>query len=137
MVIGTALIRLLAFASLTARDITLEMASEVLSSFFQSDSIGPLKIADVIDVVSDYSGLSIDQLKSKRRTQDLARYRQVAMYLAREMTGASLNQIGRSFGGRDHSTVSHACQRVKELSAADPQFRGLVKTITERTRERR
>ena len=132
-----ALIRLLAFASLTARDITMEMASEVLSSFFQSDSVGPLKIADVIDAVSDYSGLSIDQLKSKRRTQDLARYRQVAMYLAREMTGASLNQIGRSFGGRDHSTVSHACHRVKELSASDPRFRGLVKTITERARERR
>ena len=47
--------------------------------------------------------VTVDQLKSKRRTQDLARARQIAMYLAREMTGASLNQIGRAFGGRDHS----------------------------------
>jgi chromosomal replication initiator protein len=132
-----ALIRLLAFASLTAREITLDMASEVLSSFIQSETTGPLRIADVLDAVSDYSGFTVDQLKSKRRTQDLARYRQVAMYLAREMTGASLNQIGRAIGGRDHSTVSHACNKVKTLIAREPQFRGAVKTITDRTRERR
>jgi chromosomal replication initiator protein len=132
-----ALIRLLAFASLTARDITLDMASEVLSSFIQSDSTGLIRIAEVLDAVSDYSGFSVDQLKSKRRTQDLARYRQVAMYLARDMTGASLNQIGRALGGRDHSTVSHACNKIKQLIAEEPQFRGVVKTITERTRKKK
>jgi chromosomal replication initiator protein len=131
-----ALIRLLAFASLTARDITLDMASEVLSSFIQSDSAGPIRIAEILDAVSDYSGFTVDQLKSKRRTQDLARYRQVAMFLAREMTGSSLNQIGRALGGRDHSTVSHACNKVKTLMEGEPQFRGMVKTITDRTRER-
>jgi chromosomal replication initiator protein len=121
-----ALIRLLAFASLTARDLTLEMASEVLSSFFQVDSKGSVMIADVIRVVSKHYHVSADQLKSKRRTQDLALARQVAMYVAREKIGASLNQIGRAFGKRDHTTVLHACQKIKKLTTSDPKFRGEV-----------
>jgi len=131
-----ALIRLLAFASLTGREISLEMASEVLSSFFQGSSTGPVKIADVMKVVSDVHDLSVDQLKSKRRTQDLARARQIAMYLAREMTGASLNQIGRAFGGRDHSTVSHACQKITGDMKSDPRFKGAVLDIQDRVRGR-
>jgi len=132
-----ALIRLLAFASLTGREISLEMASEVLSSFFQGNSAGPLKIADVMTVVGDAHELTVDQLKSKRRTQDLARARQIAMYLAREMTGASLNQIGRAFGGRDHSTVAHACQKIQKEMGVDPRFRGSVRDLQDRLRERR
>ena len=130
-----ALIRLLAFASLTGRDITLEMASEVLSSFFQGNSVGPVKIADVMTVVGKFHDFSADQLKSKRRTQDLARARQIAMFLAREMTGASLNQIGRAFGGRDHSTVAHACQKIQKDMGADPRFRGTVRDLQDRLRE--
>jgi chromosomal replication initiator protein len=132
-----ALIRLLAFASLTGREISLEMASEVLSSFFQGSSSGPVKIADVMKVVSDVHDMTVDQLKSKRRTQDLARARQIAMYLAREMTGASLNQIGRAFGGRDHSTVSHACQKITGEMKGDPRFRGAVLDIKDRVRGRK
>jgi len=132
-----ALIRLLAFASLTGREISLEMASEVLSSFFQGNASGPLKIADVMTVVSKAHDLTVDQLKSKRRTQDLARARQIAMYLAREMTGASLNQIGRAFGGRDHSTVAHACQKINKDMAVDPRFRGSVRDLQDRLRDRR
>ncbi|MGD9548173.1 MAG: chromosomal replication initiator protein DnaA [Candidatus Krumholzibacteriia bacterium] len=129
-----ALIRLLAFASLTGREISLEMASEVLSSFFRGNSGGPVRIADVMDVVCKAHDLSVDQLKSKRRTQDLARARQLAMFLAREMTGASLNQIGRAFGGRDHSTVAHACQKIQKDIGADPRFRGSVRDLQERLR---
>ena len=132
-----ALIRLLAFASLTGREISLEMASEVLSSFFQGNSSGPVKIADVMKVVSDATDVSVDQLKSKRRTQDLARARQMAMYLSREMTGASLNQIGRAFGGRDHSTVAHACQKIGKDMGDDPRFRGYVLDLQDKVRGRR
>ena len=129
-----ALIRLLAFASLTGREISLEMASEVLSSFFQGSSSGPVKIADIMEVVADAHDLTVDQLKSKRRTQDLARARQIAMYLAREMTDASLNKIGRAFGGRDHSTVSHACHKIQADQSSDPRFRGAVKSLQDRIR---
>lgn len=127
-----ALIRLLAFASLTGRDISLEMASEVLSSFFQGHSTGPVKIADVMSLVAEAHDMTVDQLKSKRRTQDLARARQIAMYLAREMTGASLNQIGRAFGGRDHSTVAHACQKIQRDVGSNPRFRGSVRDMQDR-----
>ena len=129
-----ALIRLLAFASLTGREISLEMASEVLSSFFQGNSTGPVKIADVMTVVAECTDVTVDQLKSKRRTQDLARARQIAMNLARDMTGASLNQIGRAFGGRDHSTVSYACQKIKTDMDSDPRFRGVVRNIKDKIR---
>ncbi len=131
-----ALVRLLAFASLTGREISLEMASEVLSSYFQSNSAGPVKIADVMEVAADVHGFSVDQLKSKRRTQDLARARQIAMHLARELTGASLNQIGRAFGGRDHSTVAYACQKISTEMAKDPRFRGAVRDLMDRVRQR-
>ena len=131
-----ALIRLLAFASLTGNEISLEMASEVLSSFFQGNSAGPIKIADVMKIVGDVHDVTVDQLKSKRRTQDLARARQIAMYLSREMTGASLNQIGRAFGNKDHSTVSHACQKIAGLMKTDARFRGAVLDIQDRIRGR-
>jgi chromosomal replication initiator protein len=130
-----ALIRLLAFASLMRKEISLELASEVLSTYFEGNSAGPVRIADVMEVVARHFDFSVDQLKSKRRTQDLARARQVAMHLARELTGASLNQIGRAFGGRDHSTVSHACNLVKGLTGEDPQFRGLLKDLANEIRQ--
>ncbi len=131
-----ALIRLLAFASLTGREISLEMASEVLSSFFQGSSTGPVKIANVMEVVAETMDVTVDQLKSKRRTQDLARARQIAMNLAREMTGASLNQIGRSFGNRDHSTVSYACQKIQTDMDNDPRFRGVVRNMMDKIRNK-
>jgi chromosomal replication initiator protein len=132
-----ALIRLLAFASLTGREISLEMASEVLSSFFQGNSSGPVKIADVMKVVAEATDMTVDQLKSKRRTQDLARARQMAMYLSREMTGASLNQIGRAYGGRDHSTVAHACAKIAKDMRDDPRFRGFVLDLQDKIRGRK
>jgi len=132
-----ALIRLLAFASLTGREISLEMASEVLSSFFQGNSSGPVKIADVMKVVAEATDMTVDQLKSKRRTQDLARARQIAMHLSREMTGASLNQIGRAYGGRDHSTVAHACAKIGKDMRDDPRFRGFVLDLQDKIRGRR
>ena len=131
-----ALIRLLAFASLMRKEITQELASEVLSSYFAGNSTGPVKIADVMEVVANHFEFTVDQLKSKRRTQDLARARQVAMHLARDMTGASLNQIGRAHGGRDHSTVAHACNLIGKLAKEDPKYRGLLKDLSVQIRDR-
>jgi chromosomal replication initiator protein len=96
-----------------------------------------VKIADVMTVVADAHDVTVDQLKSKRRTQDLARARQIAMFLAREMTGASLNQIGRAFGGRDHSTVSHACQKIHGETKTDPRFRGFVRDIQDKIQNKK
>jgi chromosomal replication initiator protein len=131
-----ALVRLLAFASLMRREISLDMASEVLSSYFEGNSSGPVRIADVLEVVGNHLEFTVDQLKSKRRTQDLARARQIAMYLARDLTGASLNQIGRACGGRDHATVSHGIKKIEATAKTDPRLRGTLKDITAKIRER-
>ena len=125
-----ALIKLLAFASLTGSEISLDMASEVLSSVIRTVPTRAATIADVMKAVCEHHGVTIDQLKSKRRTQDLALARQTAMYLAREIVGATLTQIGRAFGGRDHTTVMHACKKIKAMSEKDPRFRGVLKDLS-------
>ena len=125
-----ALIKLLAFASLTGSEINLEMASEVLSSIIQASPSRAATIADATKVVCEHYRVTVDQLKSKRRTQDLALARQVAMYIAREKVGATLTQIGRAFGDRDHTTVMHACKKIHRLSQEDPLFRGTLKDLT-------
>ncbi len=127
-----ALVKLQAFATVTGSEINLEMAAEVLSSVFQDTPVKAASIADAMDLISGHYRVSIDQLKSKRRTQDLALARQVAMFIAREKVGASLNQIGRAFGNRDHTTVLHACQKVRSLTEKDPQFRGTIKDLLAR-----
>jgi chromosomal replication initiator protein len=124
-----ALIRLLAFASLTGNEISLEMASETLSSYFQASPARIVSIADVASLVADRFHVTVDQLKSKKRTQDVALARQVAMYVARETVGASLSMIGRAFGNRDHTTVMHACHKVSLLCNQDPKFRGRIKDL--------
>ena len=122
-----ALVKLQAFATVTGNEINLDMASEVLSSVFQASPARAVTIADIMNLISEYYDVTVEQLKSKRRTQDLALARQVAMYVAREKVGASLNQIGRAFGNRDHTTVLHACHKVKKLRDGDPLFRGVIK----------
>ncbi|MCB1151674.1 chromosomal replication initiator protein DnaA [bacterium] len=127
-----ALIKLQAFASLTRCEISLEMAKEVLSSVLQASPSRAATIADAMKVVSDHFSVPIDQLKSKRRTQDLALARQVGMYLAREKVGAPFEKIGRVFGNRDHTTVMHAVKKIQAKMDGDPYFRGVVKDLVER-----
>jgi len=127
-----ALIKLQAFASLTRCEISLEMAKEVLSSVLQASPSRAATIADAMKVVSDHFSVPIDQLKSKRRTQDLALARQVGMYLAREKVGAPFEKIGRVFGNRDHTTVMHAVKKIQAKMDGDPYFRGVVKDLAER-----
>ena len=86
-------------------------------------------MADLIRAVSSRYGISIDVLRSKLRSKPVAYARQVAMYLCRENTKSSLNQIGRKFGGRDHTTVHHAWTKMAELEATDPEFRGELRDI--------
>lgn len=123
------LIRLLAYSSVNKEDINIEMARRVLSDTFgtrkRSISIDQIKKA-----VSDSFDISIDLLSAKKKTQNVALARQVAMYLTRKLTGNSLKSIGEAFGGRDHSTVIHACNLVQRLISEDHDFRQRVELIT-------
>jgi len=117
-----ALNTLAARANFTGRAITTEFAQETLRDLLraQQQAIG---IPNIQKVVADYYGLQIKDLLSKRRTRSLARPRQVAMALAKELTEHSLPEIGDAFAGRDHTTVLHACRQIRTLMDTDGKLR--------------
>ncbi|HSJ06653.1 MAG TPA: chromosomal replication initiator protein DnaA [Longimicrobiales bacterium] len=124
-----AVIKLLAYSSLTRREVTLELAKEALGGVLRSGP--PVELtADLIrDRVAAEWGTTVDGLTSKRRTKDLTVPRQVAMYLIRELLDLSLVEVGNLFGGRDHSTVIHAVNKVEEDMGEDDAFRARVELL--------
>jgi len=126
------LVRLMAVASLTHQDITLDLAEEVLAQYVtpEPDRMTPERI---LLTVGDKFGIQGEALCGKRRTRTVALPRQVAMYLTRQLTDLSLVEIGRMFGGRDHSTVLYACDKVGAMITADSEFadkiNGLISTL--------
>lgn len=117
-----ALNRISAHASLVGRTITLEMTQEVLADLLRS-SERRITIDEIQKKVAEHYNIRVSDMHSARRARQVARPRQVAMYLAKQLTPRSLPEIGRKFGGRDHTTVIHAVRRIEELSAFDPVFR--------------
>ena len=117
-----ALNTLAARANFTGRAITAEFAQETLRDLLRAQQQA-ISIANIQKAVADYYGLQIKDLLSKRRTRSLARPRQVAMALAKELTEHSLPEIGDAFAGRDHTTVLHACRQIKLLCESDGKLR--------------
>jgi chromosomal replication initiator protein len=129
-----ALIRVVAFGSLTGRPVTAELADEVLAGLYPELNARRCSVDDVQQGICAAFGISMEQLLSHSRAQPIAWPRQVAMYLARELTDATLPQIGRAFGGRNHTTVLHACMRTAERMAADPETYETVRRLTDEVR---
>jgi chromosomal replication initiator protein len=124
------LIRLLAYASLTGRDISMALAQEVLRDVLHRDD--RVVTIDLIQkFVADYYQLRLSELKSRNNAKSIAMPRQVAMYLSKSLTSASLPEIGRSFGGKHHSTVIHSIKRVNERRQNDTTFDKLIDTFLE------
>jgi chromosomal replication initiator protein len=126
------LTRMIAFCALTAREMTVELAQEVLGELWGEDE----KIITIDQIqrrVCDFFSLKMSDLKAKNRTKAIAFPRQVAMYLSRQMTHSSLSEIGRAFGGKDHTTVLHAVDKIQTLLQDDPKLRktidGLVQSV--------
>jgi chromosomal replication initiator protein len=126
------LTRMIAFCALTAREMTVDLAQEVLGELWGEDE----KIITIDHIqrrVCDFFGLKMSDLKAKNRTKAIAFPRQVAMYLSRQMTHSSLAEIGRAFGGKDHTTVLHAVDKIQTLLQDDPKLRktidGLVQSV--------
>ncbi|MFP6665651.1 MAG: chromosomal replication initiator protein DnaA [Deltaproteobacteria bacterium] len=131
-----ALTRLGAMASLNGREIDVEFAREVLTPHARV-SASPITMDHVKKVVAEHFGLSVTELCSKRRTQHIAQARQVAMHLAREVIGASYPSIGSEFGGRDHSTVIHACKKIIQQRNENPGFTTTLRSLEEAVRQKR
>ncbi|MCI0370576.1 MAG: chromosomal replication initiator protein DnaA [candidate division NC10 bacterium] len=122
------LVRLVAFASLTGQEISLQLAQEVLKELVRDDRT--INIDHIQRLVADYYHLKVKDLISRNRNRGVVLPRQVAMYLSRAHTGASLPDIGSAFGGKDHSTVIHSCAKVRDLLARDDAFRKQVTELT-------
>ncbi len=120
-VLEGALTRLFAFASLVGREINLDMTQECLADILRA-SERKVTIDEIIRKVADHYTLRISDLLSARRARSVARPRQVAMYLSKTLTTRSLPDIGRRFGGRDHTTVIHAIRKIEELRVTDAQI---------------
>lgn len=122
-----ATIKLLAYSSLTRREITVELAREALGGVLADPSPAvDLTLAGIREHVARSWGVSVEELNSKRRTKEITLPRQIAMYLIRELLGLPLVDIGRAFGGRDHSTVIHSVQKIEELLVTDESLRERV-----------
>ncbi len=120
-VLEGALTRLFAFASLVGREITLELTQDCLADILRA-SDRKITVEEIQRKVSDHYNIRLSDLIGPKRLRNYARPRQVAMYLAKSMTNRSLPEIGRRFGGRDHTTVMHGVRRIEELRATDSQI---------------
>ncbi len=120
-VLEGALTRLFAFASLVGREITMDMVQECLADILRA-SERKVTVEEIMRKVADHYHLRMSDLLSPRRARNVARPRQVAMYLSKQLTSKSLPDIGRRFGGRDHTTVIHAVRKVEELTHTDHQI---------------
>jgi chromosomal replication initiator protein len=120
-VLEGALTRLFAFASLVGREITLDLAQDCLSDILRA-SDRKVTIEEIQRKVSEHFNIRLSDMIGPKRTRTIARPRQVAMYLSKQLTTRSLPEIGRRFGGRDHTTIMHGVRKVEELKAADHQL---------------
>jgi chromosomal replication initiator protein len=134
-----ALIRVVAFGSLTGRPVTAELAAEVLAGLYPElrKRRSAATVAEIQERTAEAFGITVDQLVSTSRAGGIAWPRQIAMYLARELTNQTLPAIGRAFGGRNHTTVLHAYKRTAERIAGDSDAFEVVRRLTESLNESR
>ena len=124
-----ALTTIYAVATTTSRQITLELAQTALAG--QIESVARhISITDIIEVVTNHFDVRLADLQSKKRSQSIAMPRQICMYLARNLTKHSLEEIGGHLGGRDHTTVMHACSKIGQADHSEPQMHALLGELT-------
>ncbi|HHU82821.1 MAG TPA: chromosomal replication initiator protein DnaA [Firmicutes bacterium] len=124
-----ALIRVIAYSSLTNQPITLDLTIDFLKDIIISQQEKRVSISLIQNTIAEYYHLSPEELRAKKRTKDVTLPRQLAMYLCRELTDSSLPKIGEEFGGRDHTTVIYACDKIREQMNKDPSFNRIVQDL--------
>ena len=132
------LIRVVAHASLTGVPLTVDSANQTLRDLIaKEESSTPVSLEKIQEVVARHYHVELPDMKSKRRTDAIAFPRQIAMYLSRELTDFSTTHIGDAFGGKDHTTVMHATNKIKSRLESDPFFAALINKITQEIRSGR
>jgi chromosomal replication initiator protein len=126
-----ALIRVVAYSSLINKDINADLAAEALKDIIPSAKPKVITIQEIQRVVGEQFNVKLEDFKAKKRTKSVAFPRQIAMYLSRELTDFSLPKIGEEFGGRDHTTVIHAHEKISKLLQTDPALQKQIQEIQE------
>ena len=124
-----ALIRVMAYSSIHKEPITMELAQSALKDIFPENIKKPVTIDKIQDIVSDFYKIKLEDFMAKKRTRQIAYPRQIAMYLCRELTSASLPRIGELFGGRDHTTVIHAHDKIARERLQDLKLDSTLKDL--------
>lgn len=124
-----ALIRVVAFSSLHNKDINADLAAEALKDIIPSSKPKIITVLDIQKVVGEHFNVRLEEFTGKKRTKSIAYPRQIAMYLSRELTDLSLPKIGEEFGGRDHTTVIHAYDKISKLVETDKTLQQQIKEI--------
>ncbi|MCK5153976.1 MAG: chromosomal replication initiator protein DnaA [Spirochaetales bacterium] len=130
-----ALTKLIAYADLLNKEITVSIAKSQLKDMFANPKLSNITIDTIQRIVSDYFNLTPNDLRGKKRTKAIAFPRQIAMYITRELTEYSTTEVGLEFGGRDHTTVMHACQRVDSKMKADPSIEPYIRNLIQKIKE--
>jgi chromosomal replication initiator protein len=129
-----AMLRVIAYASLTRQEVSLDLAKEILKDTFPSED-KRVSVEDIQRVVAERYHCRFSDMKSKKRTKQIAFPRQIAMFLSRELTPHSLSEIGAAFGGKDHTTIIHAYEKIEDLLVSDiallAEINGLKKQLTD------
>lgn len=124
-----ALNRVIAYASLTKKNVDIELVNEALKDIFASSQSRKIDVNLIKTTVSEYFNIKIEDFDSKKRTRQIAYPRQIAMYITRELTDLSLPKIGEEFGGRDHTTVIHAYEKIQQEMANDFETKTKIQNI--------
>ena len=133
-----AITRLYAYAAIMNKpDINLELAIEALKDYISNSSLDKDGVRKIQRIIADYYNITVEDLKSKRRINSIAYPRQIAMYLSRELTDASFPKIGSEFGGRDHSTVVHACDKINSELKTNLQLQSVIEELKKRVKGER
>lgn len=127
-----ALTRVVAYASLIKKPITTDLVAEALKDVFPNNKTKEITMEVIQEIVASYFKMKIEDMHAKKRTRSIAFPRQIAMYLCRELTDTSLPQIGNFFGGRDHTTVIHACDKINKEKDADMKLNAILNELIER-----
>ena len=127
-----ALIRVVAFSSLTNKEVSVDLASEALKDIISNKNSKQITIELIQEIVANYFNLRLEDFKSARRTRNVAYPRQIAMYLSRKLTDTSLPKIGEEFGGRDHTTVIHAYEKILQNLKVDEALQNTINDITKK-----
>lgn len=130
-----ALIKLIAYSELVGKSITLETARQQLKDVFASPRQSNMSIETIVRVIAENYSLTINDLKGRKKTQNIVFPRQLSMYIARQITEYSTTEIGQAIGGRDHTTVMHSCNIIEERIRSDPKMESIIQNIIRTIKE--